>query len=68
MGKIKNNDKVEVQYLKLKKSWKLYKSKPGNSLFKAVLHAYRCKLIFIDQNLLILSQESDRNINDVIIL
>ncbi len=43
MGEVKNSHKVEVQYQRFKKSWNLYKNSKGNALFKAVLHAFRCK-------------------------
>jgi len=43
MGQVKASHRVEVQYKRLKKSWIKYKDSPGNALFKAVLHAFRCK-------------------------
>ncbi|CDW86515.1 atp-binding cassette superfamily [Stylonychia lemnae] len=58
MGKIKDQDRVELQYNKLKKSWKLYKNRKGNSLFKAVLHAYRYEyFIAVIFNLVVTSIE-----------
>ena len=47
MGNLRQSDKVEQQYASLKKSWNKY-NKPGekNALFKAVLHAFRCKNVF----------------------
>eukprot|EP00347_Sterkiella_histriomuscorum_P019725 403340529 len=58
MGDIRQNQKVEVQYLKLKKSWKKYKHSQGNALFKAVIHAYRYEyLIAVFFNLLITAAE-----------
>jgi len=46
MGDLRDKDKVEHSYRELKKSWKKFKGKgEKNALFKAVLHAFRCKIL-----------------------